>query len=342
MSNIMVASELDISNDIVSTMNIVIDPEKVNNAVEQIKKSDLNTVKSIGSDVQQKISTAVSSITERCKTLDAGVAGKALIELNAATDISLESNWIERRFFGAKRAYKTFVDRYKKASTNLETIVDKVGEYKGKLEGSFGDLYQLVEVSKQSFHELEYYVEAFKKCVVEQDARVKLLPVDSLESLGEQQKLQVYRRRLDTLQASRVVLYQTVKEATLLMITNRTLIDDMQYTVDNIVPLWQAQIITATNAEIQKRAVMVNKAVRDSFNKMLVENARRISDNAVEIMNSSNESIISPDALEEVGNQLNSLQTRLRENFSKTTEQYNNSIKRLENLIVENNKKLIE
>lgn len=330
-------NELNIQQDIICAMGIVIDTTKLTSTVEKIKKSDLNTVKNIGSDVQQKISTAVSSITERCRTLNCGVAGEALISLNSATAVNLNASWLEQKLFGATRIYKGFVGKYKKASKNLEDIVERVEGYRLKLENSFGDLSTLVEVSKESFSELEYYVEAFKKCYTEQDELCKTLKPDSLEYLGEQQKLQVYRRRLDTIAASRVVLYQTVKESMLLMMTNRTLIDDMAYTVDNIVPLWQAQIITATNAELQKNAVKINQVVRESFNKMLVDNAKRISDNAVDILNSSTESIISVEALEEVGKQLDGLTARLKDNYTKTTEQYSNSIQRLESLVQENN-----
>lgn len=325
----------DIGQDIINTLNIKLDKEKVNVAVEQIKQMDLNSVKTVGTEVQQKISTSVSKITDRCRTLDCGEAGKALVSLKVATDVDLSSSWLEKKFFGAKRTYTSFVSKYQKASTNLQSIVDKVGDYKEQLEGSFDDLAQLVDVSKQSFYELEYYVEAFKECAKEQEYSCSNLEPNSLEYLGKQQTLQVYRRRLETLQASRVVLYQTVKESMLLMITNRTLIDDMQYTVDNIIPLWQAQMITATNAEIQKNALGINKAVRESFNKMLVDNAKRISNNAVDIMNSSNESIISIEALNEVESQLNGLTKRLQDNYIKTSDQYLSSIKKLDNLVEE-------
>lgn len=329
--------DVTIEHDIISTMGIKVDPVALNNTVEKIKQLDLESVKTVGSDVQQKISTAVTSITQRCKTLDCGEAGKSLIDLNAATsvdlDLDLNSSFIERKLFGAKRQYTKFVARYQKASANLDTVVHRVDKNKNQLESSFVDLSQLVTVSKQSFHDLQFYVEAFKKCTAEQDAVCKLLTPDSMEYLEQQQKLQVYRRRLETLQATRVVLYQTVKESMILMVTNRALIDDMQYTVDNIVPLWEAQIITATNAELQKRAVQVNKAVKESFNKMLVENAKRISENAIDIMNGSHDSIIQPETLEKVGSTLDGLTTKLRENFNKTTEQYNASIARLDKLI---------
>ena len=342
MENNLSTSVVDISQDIIGSMGIVMDNCKIADTVAQIKNSDLTTVRSIGSDVQQKISTAVASITDKCRTLDCGIAGKALVELNAATNVSLEASWMERKLFGATRAYKSFVGKYKRASVNLQNVVDRVDEYKDKLESSFDDLYQLVGVSKESFFDLENYAEAFKLCCTEQDEVCKTLQPDSLEYLGEQQKLQVYRRRLETIQASRVVLYQTVKEAMLLMITNRTLIDDMGYSVDNLVPLWQAQIITATNAELQKRAIVINKNIRESFNKMLVENAKRIRSNAQEILESSNESIINPEALKEVGNELDKLTKRLQENFTKTTEQYYSSIKELENLVNVNKSNLLQ
>lgn len=333
VKNIDNSVEMDIQDDIRKTMCINLDDKRVQDAIKQIQNADLDSVKKIGSDIQNDISKDIKNITSQCKTLDCGEAGKLLTELNLATEVKLNGNWFENKVLGARLAYKGFMSRYKKASDNLREIVNKVEEHKNELEYSFRGLSKLIEISKKSFNELEYYVEAFKYCVEEQELKCKGLSMDSLDGLSEYQKLQVYRRRLDTLQASRVVLYQTAKEAMILTITNRTLIDDMQYTVDNIIPLWEAQIITASNAEIQRRALTINSAVRENFNNMLVGNAKVIKENAIKIMEDSNSSVISVEALDKVDVQLKELRNRLKENIEKNSSQYISSINKINKLL---------
>lgn len=324
---------LNIQSDIETAMGVNTQQSDIDKAIDCIRKCDITTVNSVGLNVQKQISVSIQGITSKCKALECGEAGKALQELSCATDVDLGDTWVERTLMTTKGRFKRFITKYQAANEMLNTVVIKIEESKNGIEKSFEELATLIDTSKAAFVDLDPIIKAFKVCVKEQEEQVGLSDPSSLVHLRNTQELQVYRKRLETLEATQVVLYQTVRESMMLMITNKTLIDDMQYTVDNIVPLWQAQIITATNAEMQAKASHLNKQVHDAFNKMLIDNAKRINATADEILSTSSEGMLRTDTLEKVGAELDTLKNKLNEHYIQNVNQYASSISKIESLM---------
>lgn len=272
-----------------------------------LKPSEINR---IGAEIQQQVSSDIDEITSRCKAMDCGQASKVLQELTSITDASVVASK-NTLLHTLSKPIRMFRNKGKSIAENLDIVINNVANAKEELKATYTELESLIYSAKEEYQALHPLEVALNTKVEELTEALATLDTDSFEYMETSNALSAYIRRAQDIATSRIVAGQTIKECFLLANTNQVLSDNMQYTLDNLVPLYKQQCLLASNVQLQKQSVLMNKQIRKSVNYLMVDTAKTLSTNVANIHNMTTTSIIETKTLEEVNSIMHKLSTEL-------------------------------
>ena len=109
-----------------------------------------------------------------------------------------------------------------------------------------------------------------------------------------------FEKKLHDLKLSRMVSLQTLPQIRLIQGNDQTLVEKIQSSILNTIPLWKNQIVIAIGLFRQKKALKLQKEVSDTTNELLKKNAELLKDSSIEIARESERGIVEIDTLKVV------------------------------------------
>jgi uncharacterized protein YaaN involved in tellurite resistance len=298
------------------------DLKKVQELTDQIKLNDPNDVIQYGSSVQARVSEFADKVLSEIKTKDSGYAGDLLNNLLfKVKDLNLDSVGSEGSVFSKIPiigslfdASKRFLAKFEDLHSQIEKIVDELHTARTNLTKDITLLQSLYEKNLEYFKEIQVYIAAGDGKIKE--LRDKILPEmltkaqaqgDTMASQKYQDMVQMvdrFEKKIHDLKLSRILSLQTGPQIRLIQNGNQVLVEKIQSSILNTIPLWKNQIVIALGLLRQRKALTAQQEVTKTTNDLIQKNAEMLKTGTVEIAKESEKGIIEIETLKKVNQQL--------------------------------------
>ena len=296
--------------------NLLSEEEKkaIDDFCAKVDVTDTAQVLQFGSVAQNKISEFSDTVLQNVKTKSTGEAGDLLAELVAEvkdfnTDVpdTLNPKGISGIFFNVKKQIDKMIAKYSKVETNISKIEKQLETQKIKMLKDITIFDTMYEKNLEYFKELSLYIIAGEKKLDE--LRNVILPElkKKAEESGEQADVQKvndmvstinrFEKKLYDLKTTRIISIQMAPQIRLIQNNDSELVEKIQSSLINTIPLWKNQIVISLGLANAKEALGVQKAVTDTTNEMLQRNSELLKQGTIEIAEESEKSIVNVETL---------------------------------------------
>ena len=274
---------------------------------------DSTQILQYGAAAQNKISEFSDSILDDVRTRNAGDVGELLANLVGqiksfdATIDGSNRGFFEKLFGNAKKEVNTIIARYSKIETNIDTIEKGLDKNRIQLLKDIGIFDELYEKNLSYFKELSLYIIAGEKKLEElKNVTLPELKKKAEES-GEQldvQKVQDmeaqinrFEKKIYDLKTTRVISIQMAPQIRLLQNNDAELVEKIQSSITNTIPLWKNQMVLALGINDAKKALKEQQAVTNLTNEMLIKNSETLKQGTIDIAKESERAIVDIETL---------------------------------------------
>ncbi len=298
------------------------DKKTIEELIAQIDVEDRSTILFFGSKAQEEMSTISENMLEGVRNKDLGASGAPLNNMIAAIrgfDIdALNPNQKQgffARLFGRAKPVSVFLSKYDDVRKQINSITDKLEEQKTQLLTDIISLDKLYDANLDYFHKLELYIAAGdEKLRMIDDNQIPALESIAKEDTKNMLSAQAVRdmrgarddleRRLHDLRLTRQVAMQSLPSIRLVQENDKTLINKVNSTLINTVPLWKNQLAQAvTIFRMSDTADTVKKAT-DLTNQLLEGNADNLRTANAEVRTQMERGIFDIESVRKANNQL--------------------------------------
>lgn len=272
-----------------------------------------------GAKAQAKISQFSDSVLEDVKTKNTGEVGDLLAELVADiksfdADVSGERKGLAKIFHSAKHEVDRILAKYSKVESNIDVIEKKLEQQKIQMLKDIAIFDTMYEKNLEYFKEISLYIIAGEKKLKE--IRENELPklVAKAKESGEQidaQKvndlenaLNRFEKKLYDLKTTRVISIQMAPQIRLLQNNEAELVEKIQSSLINTIPLWKNQMVIALGISNAKKALETQKAVTDLTNDMLKKNSETLKQGSIELAEQSERAVVDIETLQKTNKDL--------------------------------------
>lgn len=276
---------------------------------QQIDLYDSGAVLQYGAGVQKKMADFSEKALENVRTKDLGEIGDLLS--GVVTELRDFDEEETKGFFGffKKSANKVTAlkARYEKAEANISRICETLEGYQRQLLKDAAILDKMYGQNLEYFRELSIYIAAGKKKL--EDTRNVQLPalVQKANATGLAEDIQAARdlesmcerfeKKVHDLELTRMIAIQTAPQIRLVQNNDTQMVEKIQSTIVNTVPLWKSQMVLALGVEHSAQAAQAQREVTDMTNELLKKNAERLKMATIESARESERGIVDMETL---------------------------------------------
>ena len=282
----------------------------------EIDISNAKQVIQYGSSAQKSISDFSVNILGKVKTNELGDVGDALKELTVALDATTEpeKKGILGIFQKAKRGVDSIKANYAKAETNVSRIEKDLEKHQVVLTQDVEMFEQMYDLNLQYYRELTMYIIAGKKAL--DKARGEQL--EALKEKAETSQMQEdvenynkyvnlcnrFEKKLHDLELTRVIAMQVAPQIRLLQDNDQEMLEKIQSSLVNTIPLWRHQMVLALGIEHTQRALSAQNMITEKTNELLTRNAETHKMATVETAKEAERSVVDIATLKRCNQQL--------------------------------------
>lgn len=262
--------------------------EMVNQFASEIDIADVDQVVKYGMAAQQNISDFSVSILKKVKTYDLGEVGSSLKELTVALDATTEpeKKGILGVFQKAKRGVGSIRANYAKAESNVDRIEKDLRLHQNVLIQDVSMYQQMYELNVQYYKELTMYIIAGKKALdLAKNGKLQELRARA-DMTNLQEDVQAFKdfedlcyrfeKKIADLEITRVIAIQSAPQVRMLQNNDREMLDKLQSSLSNTIPLWRNQLVLSLGIEHSKRALDAQSTLTDKTNDLLRKNSETL------------------------------------------------------------------
>ena len=288
----------------------------VNDFAEKIDITDSNVVLQYGAAAQKNVASFSENTLNSVRTKDLGEVGEALSSLV----VQLKGFNVEEKkgimgFFQRKRnELEEMKVAYSKAETNVDKIVQILEQHQVTLMKDIAMLDQMYDLNTKYYKELTMYIIAGKKKL--QQVREKDLEElrKKAAASGAQEDAQAYNdlanmcsrfeKKLHDLELTRMISIQMGPQTRLIQNNDTLMLEKIQSSLVNTIPLWKSQMVLALGLEHSRQATAAQSAVTNMTNELLQKNADMLKMGTVETAKEAERSIVDIQTLQHTNQQL--------------------------------------
>ena len=287
--------------------------EEEHTVVEQYASEiDISNVEQIvryGVGAQRNISDFSVSILKKVRTYDMGEVGESLRDLTIALDATVEPE--KKGFFGmfqkAKRGVGAIRANYAKAESNVDRIEQDLLSHEAVLIQDIAVYQQMYELNVQYYRELTMYIFAGKKALDKARAG-RLAELKAIADwTNKQEDVQAYRdfedlchrfeKKLADLEITRVISIQSAPQVRMLQNNDREMLDKLQSSIANTIPLWRNQLVLSLGIEHTRRSLDTQNTLANKTNELLLKNSETLKMATIETVKAAERPIVDIETL---------------------------------------------
>ena len=281
----------------------------------KVDVSDTTQILQYGAAAQNKISTFSDSVLQNVKTKNTGDVGDLLSELvvqvkdfDGDVPESLNPKGLYGLFFSAKKSIEKMIAKFNKVETNIGKIEAKLESQTTRMLKDITIFDTMYEKNLEYFKELSLYIIAGEKKL--EELRNVTLPElqKKAEESGEQADIQAvndmvnminrFEKKIYDLKTTRIISIQMAPQIRLIQNNDSELVEKIQSSLINTIPLWKNQIVIYLGLDNAKAALGVQKEVAQTTNDMLQRNSEMLKQGTIEIAEESEKAIVNVETLQ--------------------------------------------
>ena len=289
----------------------------VDEFAQKIDVTDSSVVLQYGAAAQKNIASFSENALNSVRTKDLGEVGEALsslvVELKGFGQEEDEGGIFG--FFKKKRdKLEAMKASYAKAEVNVDKIVRALENHQVVLMKDIAMLDQMYELNTKYYKELTMYIIAGKK-------RLEYLRTHDLEDLkqkaaksGSQEDAQAYNdfanlcsrfeKKIHDLELTRMISVQMGPQTRLLQNNDTLMLEKIQSSLVNTIPLWKSQMVLSLGLEHSRQATAAQSAVTNMTNELLQKNADMLKMGTIETAKEAERSVVDIQTLQHTNEQL--------------------------------------
>ncbi|MDO5336458.1 MAG: toxic anion resistance protein [Eubacteriales bacterium] len=299
---------------------IVLTPQEkkmIDDFAEKIDIENTNQVLQYGAGTQKKMADFSDATLENVRTQDLGEVGDLLT--NMVVELrEFDAEEEQKGFFGffKKQASKleTMKVRYDKAEVNVERISEALTQHQMRLMKDTAILDKMYEQNLNYYKELTMYILAGRKKLAQvrsgklaelvERARRTGLAEDAQAANDLDSKCNRFEKKLHDLDLTRTISMQTAPQIRLIQNNNTMMVEKIQTTLVNTIPLWKSQMVLALGIAHSTEAARAQREVTDVTNELLKRNAKALHMASTETARESERGIVDMETLKQTNAEL--------------------------------------
>ncbi len=290
-------------------------------AVEDFSKKidvmDSNLILQYGAAAQKNVAGFSESALASVRTKDLGEVGKSLSELVVELKgfgEGEEKKGLFGKFKKAGNKLEVMKAQYSKVESNVDKIVRELEQHQVTLMKDVAMFDQMYELNLKYYKELTMYILAGKKKL--QEVQANELPAlrAKAEQTGAQEDAQRYNdlvqmcerfeKKLHDLELTRMISIQMGPQTRLLQNNDTLMVEKIQSSLVNTIPLWKSQMVLALGMEHGRQATAAQSAVTEMTNELLKKNADMLKMGTIQTAKEAERSVVSIETLQHTNQQL--------------------------------------
>jgi len=290
-------------------------------AVEDFSKKidvmDSNLILQYGAAAQKNVAGFSESALSSVRTKDLGEVGKSLSELVVELKgfgEEEEKKGLFGKFKKAGNKLEVMKAQYSKVESNVDKIVRELERHQVTLMKDVAMFDQMYELNLKYYKELTMYILAGKKKL--QEGQANELPAlrAKAEQTGAQEDAQRYNdlvqmcerfeKKLHDLELTRMISIQMGPQTRLLQNNDTLMVEKIQSSLVNTIPLWKSQMVLALGMEHGRQATAAQSAVTEMTNELLKKNADMLKMGTIQTAKEAERSVVSIETLQHTNQQL--------------------------------------
>ncbi len=294
------------------------DKKAIEDFVSKIDITNSDHVLLYGAEGQKKIADFSDSVLATVRTNDTGEVGDMLVklvgEIKGFSEGTEKPKGLGGLFWNAKKAVSDMQVKYDKVEANVDTIATALEEHQVQLLKDVSMFNHLYDMNTQYFKELTMYIIAGEKKLAEVRATTLKELMDKAAQSGDAMDAQRandmaancdrFEKKLHDLKLTRQVALQMAPQIRLLQNNDSLLVERIQSTLSNTLPLWKSQIVIALGMHRSQEALKAQTAVTDMTNELLKKNAAALKTGTIETAREAERGIIDLQTLVETNQSL--------------------------------------
>lgn len=269
-----------------------------------------------GAGTQKKMADFSDAALANVRTQDLGEVGDLLV--NVVGELKGLDEEEEKGLFGffRKQANKleNMKNRYAKAEVNVEKIADALQQHQVRLMKDSAVLDKMYEQNLAYFKELSMYILAGKKKLgevrsgklqqLEETAKRTGLAEDAQRARDLSEKCLRFEKKIHDLELTRTISLQTAPQIRMIQNNDTVMVEKIQTTLVNTIPLWKNQMVLALGIAHSTEAAQAQRQVSDVTNAMLTQNAQKLRMASVETAREAERGIVEIETLKKTNAEL--------------------------------------
>lgn len=277
----------------------------------QIDLTNSAMILQYGAGTQKKMADFSETALENVKTKDMGEVGDLLS--GVVKELKNFDEEEETGFLGlfkkASNKVATMKAKYAKTEANVNQICKALDNHQILLMKDIALLDKMYELNLTYFKELTMYVLAGKKKLAQVRAAELKDLLEKAEQTGLAEDAQAARdldamcnrfeKKLHDLELTKTIAMQTAPQIRLVQGNDTMMVEKIQSTLVNTIPLWKSQMVLALGVEHSSQAAAAQREVTDMTNELLKKNAEKLKLATVETVKESERGIVDIETLQQ-------------------------------------------
>lgn len=281
----------------------------VESFASQIDLKDSTMILQYGAGTQKKMADFSETALDNVKTKDLGEVGALLTEV--VTELKNFDEEETKGFLGifkkTSNKLETLKAKYAKAEVTVEEICNALESHQVQLLKDVAVLDKMYQLNLTYYKELTMYILAGKKKLAQtretelvqlrQKAMVTGLAEDAQAAKDLEDLCNRFEKKLHDLELTRQISMQTAPQIRLVQSNDTIMVEKIQSTVVNTIPLWKSQMVIALGVEHSMQAAEAQRQVTDVTNALLKKNAEKLKIASVETAKEAERGIVDMETL---------------------------------------------
>jgi uncharacterized protein YaaN involved in tellurite resistance len=298
------------------------DKQTVLDIAAQINVSDSQNVIQYGNLAQSDISKFSDAMLDQIRAKDSGEVGDVLTDLLVKVqDVDIDTIdpnqkgfSFAKMFGGIRKETQKFISRYDKISVQIEKIIDQLDRSKLQLIRDITTLDTMYDKNLDFLKQLDIFIMAGSLKL--KDLNDKVMPelkekatktgdaMDAQKVKDMAELISRFEKKIHDLKLSRMIAIQTAPQIRLIQNNDQTLVEKIQSSIMNTIPLWKNQIAIAITMLRQQSALKLQKDVTNATNNLLARNSEMLKTSSIDIARENERGIVDIETLKKVNEDL--------------------------------------
>lgn len=298
------------------------DMARITEIADEIDVEDSQYVLQYGVAIQSQISQFADNVLNQVRAKDSGFVGEILTNLMLdvqkldVDSLSNEGSFLSKIPFLGDMVddSKKFIARYQTLSGEIERIINELEKARMNMLKDINLLDDLYDKNLDYLKELNYFIAAAEmkindlhsSTIPEMKSKAEATgdPVDVQRLNDIVERTNRFEKKVHDLKLSKMITIQTAPQIRLIQNNDQVLVEKIQSSILNTIPLWKNQIVLSITMLRQKKALEVQKEVTDTTNDLLARNAEMLKDNTIGAAKEMERGIVDIDTLKKVNTDL--------------------------------------